>query len=333
MDDIESILCWLTIAILTICLVKNASSGTFYYGSEFLEGKVVVITGANCGIGFETALELSKRGARVILACRDEVRGLNAERSIKLAIKNADVEYMPLDLSSLASIRFFVASFKKKFECLNILVNNAGIIFVPHSLSKEGIELNFAVNYLGHFFLTLLLLPMLRASKTHSRIITVSSLMYIFGRIHLEDLNFTTRKYSSTQAYADSKLASLVTSLRLAKNIKFDNLYVSCVDPGIIFSNIGRDMWFMGSFSYQVLCRPFTWLVFKETCAGAQTIIFCACSKEVKESGGFYSECEKRVPWPIVFNESLSEKLWKKSLEMLDLSSVELDLISEHIHL
>ncbi|XP_065661063.1 retinol dehydrogenase 12 isoform X1 [Hydra vulgaris] len=332
MDDIESILCWLALIVFTACLVKKSTSGIFYNGSESLNGKVIIITGANSGIGFETALELCKRGAKVILACRDEARGLNAMHSIKLAFKCANVEYMPLDLSSYESIRGFVILFKRKHGYLNILINNAGIIFVPHMFSKEGIELNFAVNHLGHFLLTLLLLPMLKCSNTHSRIILISSLTYIFSNIQVGDLNFTSRPYNSLQAYADSKCASLATFLNLAKKFTFDDVSISCVDPGIIFSNIGRDAWFMSSFFYQVLCRPFTWLAFKGTRAGAQTSIYCACSKDVEtKKGGFYSECEQRIPWPIVFDENLCDSVWKKSFEMLDLTEVELASISEHI--
>ena len=152
-------------------------SGGVCKAQKRLDGKVAIITGANTGIGYETALEFSKRGARVILACRDKDKALKAADSIVKQSYNNKVEVEYLDLASLESVRSFAKNINSKLSQLDLLVNNAGIMMCPNWRTKDGFEMQFGVNHLGHFLLTNLLLNLLKRT-VGSRVITVSSLAH-----------------------------------------------------------------------------------------------------------------------------------------------------------
>ncbi len=154
-----------------------------------LEGKKIVITGANSGIGFETALACAAHGAHTILACRDEAKGEHAIAQLKQSHIRGEVENMKLDLSSLSSIREFSSTLLNKHGSIDGLVNNAGIMMTPYQLTADGFESQFGVNHLGHFALTGLLLPALLASP-HSRIVDVSSGAHSWGSIDFDNLMY-----------------------------------------------------------------------------------------------------------------------------------------------
>lgn len=171
-------------------------------------GRIAIVTGANSGIGFETARALAARGARVVVACRDAGKGRAAEGRIRAAHPKSDVRFEALDLGSLASLRAFAERFLAAEARLDLLINNAGVMMPPLGRTADGFELQFGTNHLGHFALTGLLLERIRATAG-ARVVSVSSLMHRVGRIDFANLN-AERSYNATLAYGQSKLANLL---------------------------------------------------------------------------------------------------------------------------
>jgi NAD(P)-dependent dehydrogenase (short-subunit alcohol dehydrogenase family) len=180
------------------------------------QGRVAVITGATGGLGYETALALAGAGARVVLTGRNPAKGEAALAHIRAAHPGADIRYDTLDLASLASIQDFAERFKRKYEALDILVNNGGVMAPPtRQVTADGFELQFGTNYLGHFALTAQLLPLLQCRR--ARVINLSSLAHRFGAaIHFVDLNWM-KSYRAFAAYGQSKLAMLMFSFELQR--------------------------------------------------------------------------------------------------------------------
>ncbi len=173
-----------------------------------LRGKTMVVTGANSGIGFHTALELGRAGAKVVVACRDETRGRKAVARMQAAAPQATFEFEPLDLADLASVRAFADRFLASGEPLDVLVNNAGVMAVPkRELTVDGFERQFGTNVLGHFALTGLLLPAL-AKSAAPRVVTISSGTAYFGCVDLGNLQGE-KRYSASFTYAQSKLGAV----------------------------------------------------------------------------------------------------------------------------
>src|SRR5262245_60975305 len=169
-------------------------------------GRTAVVTGANSGIGFETVRALAAKGARVVLACRNEERGRDAERRLRAAVPDADARFEPLDLGSLTSVRRFAEKLSADEPRLDLLVNNAGVMMTPRGKTADGFETQLGTNHFGHFALTGLLLPRILAAPK-PRVVTVSSLVHLTGRIDFDDLD-AERSYDATRAYAQSKLAN-----------------------------------------------------------------------------------------------------------------------------
>lgn len=179
------------------------------------QGRVIVVTGANSGLGYESSLALARKGGQVIMASRDEAKGQQAVEKLKSQVPNAQVEFISLDLASLSSIQTFATNFKKRFDRLDILLNNAGLMAVPFGKTKDGFELQFGVNHLGHFALTGQLLNLLLTTP-NSRVVTVSSGAHTYGRINFDDLDWKT-KYSRYDAYGQSKFANVLFAFRLQR--------------------------------------------------------------------------------------------------------------------
>jgi len=181
------------------------------------EGRVAVITGANVGLGYETALGLASKGAEVILACRNQQKAEAAMTDILSAYPNAKVHCMVIDLSSLASVRKFTEQYLSAYDRLGLLINNAGIMMPPYNLTEDGFESQLGANYLGHFALTGLLLPIIEQTE-NSRIVSLASLAHDWSDIQFDDINFT-KKYSARKAYGQSKLACLMYGYELQKRL------------------------------------------------------------------------------------------------------------------
>ncbi len=182
-----------------------------------LSGREAVVTGANSGLGFQTALELARHGARVVMACRDQGRGAQAVDRVRAAAPGAQVELGALDLAELASVRRFAAWYRERRERegLDLLVNNAGVMAIPHRRTADGFEMQLGTNHLGHFALTGLLLPLLTA-RPGARVVTVSSIAHRAGWISFGNLQ-RERRYERWTAYGQAKLANLLFAFELQR--------------------------------------------------------------------------------------------------------------------
>ncbi|HSW15328.1 MAG TPA: oxidoreductase [Solimonas sp.] len=183
-----------------------------------LDGRLAVVTGANSGLGLHTATALAGKGARVVLACRDAGKAATAMQQIRQQQPTAQLQFEALDLSDLGSVREFAQELQQRESRLDLLCNNAGVMALPLRRTREGFEMQFGTNHLGHFALTGLLLPLLQATPG-ARVVTVSSLAHHLGRIRLDDLNWQ-RGYSKWPAYAQSKLANLMFALELGRRLQ-----------------------------------------------------------------------------------------------------------------
>jgi NAD(P)-dependent dehydrogenase (short-subunit alcohol dehydrogenase family) len=207
-----------------------------------LSGRVALVTGANTGLGYETATALAGAHCRVLLACRDGARADAALARLRSAVPGADAEVVPLDLADLASVRGAAASVSERVDRLDLLINNAGVMAVPRRLTADGFEMQFGVNHLGHFALTALLSERLFATPG-SRVVSVSSLAHKVGRIDFDDLNGE-RRYIRWQRYAMSKVANLLFMDELDRRLRVAQLPVSSLaaHPGGSNTELARDV-------------------------------------------------------------------------------------------
>jgi NAD(P)-dependent dehydrogenase (short-subunit alcohol dehydrogenase family) len=208
-----------------------------------IDGKIVVITGANSGIGKETAIDLAKRGGKIYIACRDLKRGEDALAEIKEKSGSKDVHFLQLDLASLDSVREFANNFRSLESKLDILINNAGIMACPRMKTKDGFELQLGTNHLGHFLLTNLLLDLIKEAAP-SRIIVVSSILHRIGRIKKDDLN-SEKSYFKWLVYGQSKLANILFTNELSRRLEGTKVTANSLHPGVINSELSKNLdWF-----------------------------------------------------------------------------------------
>jgi retinol dehydrogenase 13 len=276
------------------------------------DNKVVIITGANTGIGKETALELAKRGAHVYMACRDMTRCEDARKEIVLESRNKNVFCRRLDLASFDSIKEFAKKFKEEQKQLHILVNNAGVMRCPRMVTNEGLELQIGVNHMGHFLLTHLLLDVLKQS-TPSRIVVVSSLAHTRGKINTEDLN-SEKSYDEGDAYSQSKLANVLYTRELAKKLEGTGVTVNALHPGVVDTELGRHMWIFNNFFTGFIMRTLLWPFIKSPRAGAQTSLYCALEPDLeKVSGRYFSDCKEKEVAEAAKDDKMGKWLWNVS--------------------
>lgn len=283
-----------------------------------LHHAVVIITGGNSGLGLEQAKVLARKGATVILAVRDTDRGYAAALAIRNAYPSATVEAMKLDLSDLESVRSFCSMFQENYKRLDILINNAGVMMPPHSLTKDGFELQFGVNHLGHFALTGLLLPVIMRTE-YARVVTVSSLANSWKgtNIYFQDLQWSTH-YDRQRAYSQSKLANILFAYELDRRWKAEGLYnlSLCAHPGWSVTNLQHHMNGIMKRIAHFLSQPAE--------MGALPILRAATDPNVK--GGEYfgpSGKNQRKGYPVqvescslTHDRMLAERLWKVSEEL-----------------
>lgn len=282
---------------------------------ERLDGKVVVITGANTGIGKETAIDLAKRGAeKIIIACRDMEKANAAVKDIIESSGNKNVVCMKLDLSDSKSIREFAEAVNKDEPKLNILINNAGVMVCPYGKTADGFEMQIGVNHLGHFLLTYFLLDLIKKSAP-ARIINVSSMAHSWGSINLEDLN-SEKHYDKNKAYAQSKLANVLFTHSLAKRIEGTGVTTYSLHPGVVQTELWRHLNGFQQFVMKVI-SPFT----KNSVQGAQTTIYCAVEPSLeKENGRYYSDCAAANCSAAAKDDNVAEQLWELSCRLLSIT-------------
>jgi len=303
-----------------------------------LSGRIYIVTGANSGAGFATSKQLAEQGARVVGACRRVEAG--KEAFADLEVIPGSVEIMELDLASLASVRRFAETFLAKYDRLDGLVNNAGVMHTPEGRTEDGFETQFGINYLGHFLLTELLLEPLKASAP-ARVVCVSSVAHagmrgVYGEIDFEDLNFDNKEYDAYQAYANSKLANVLHALYLAHRLEDTGVSAFSVHPGWIRSNlIASSGGAVGKFLQNVVMRPFAGVLGTMSWfEGAQSTLHCLLDDDApNHSGEYYSQNSILYPnkenrpggWPmpspnpLAHDTELAEKLYHVSLGLVGL--------------
>lgn len=245
-----------------------------------LTGKTAIITGSNTGIGKVCAIQMAKKGCTVILACRNEQKTKVVVDEIKAETGNENVEFIQLDLMSLASVTKFADEFKARHSQLHILLNNAGVMICPFGLSEDGIETQFATNHVAHYYLTMLLLPILEASGP-SRIVTVSSIGHRipFKKLNLESIS-DPAKYNKIVHYGKSKTCNILFTRELSKRLeaKKANVYCNTLHPGGVRSELSRHIVSPSSIFESI----YNWFLIP-TEDGALTQLYLATSPEVEE--------------------------------------------------
>ena len=279
------------------------------------KGKVVIITGANSGLGYETARVLANKNATIIVAVRNQEKGNAALEKIKLESPNADIQVMLVDLSNLESIHSFAKGFKNKFNKLDLLINNAGVMTPPYSKTKDGFELQFGTNHLGHFALTGLLIDLIKKTA-NSRIVNVSSIAHKIGKLNFEDLNWENRSYKKNRSYADSKLANLYFTKALQKrlNTQLSKVIVVSAHPGGTATELARH-----SLFYRMLNS-----IAQTSQMGALPTLYAAVAPEVKSNDYFgpsgfqeFRGYPKKVkPASHAQKDEVAERLWVVSEKM-----------------
>ncbi|GMH26435.1 hypothetical protein Nepgr_028278 [Nepenthes gracilis] len=281
-----------------------------------------VVTGGSSGIGLETSRVLALRGAHVIIAARNMEAANKSKELILKEIESARVDVLKLDLSSIKSVTEFVDDFNALNLPLNILINNAGVMFCPFELSQDGIEIQFATNHLGHFLLTNLLLEKMKntakATGIEGRIVNLSSIAHSLsyeGGIRFDNLNDETG-YSDKRAYGQSKLANILHAKELSRRLKEEgaNITVNSVHPGLIMTNL-----FKHSFLLFRIVKFFTMLMWKNVPQGAATTCYVALSPCLRgETGKYYLDCNEMPPSQLARDEALAKKLWDFSNKLIN---------------
>nr|XP_018901943.1 PREDICTED: retinol dehydrogenase 11-like [Bemisia tabaci] len=308
-----------------------------YKGEERMDGKVAIITGSNTGIGKVTALEFCKRGARVIMACRntdtckeaaDDI--LNKTKELK---DRGTVVCKYLDLSKTRTIREFAADIMRTEEKINYLINNAGVMACKWGLTADQQEMQFAVNFLGHYLLTLKLLPRIIKSAP-SRIVNVASLAHIFssGNMHYDDIQLK-KKYNPRVAYGRSKLANIWFTRELARRLtekRIKTVTTYALHPGVIATELSRHL--------DTAARPWIKKLYESRFVryfirtpeeGAQTTLHCALNaKAANETGRYYSNCHKAKPNKTARDDKRAKELWDWSWDKLKIDEGDYDPFS-----
>jgi retinol dehydrogenase 12 len=284
-----------------------------------LKNKICLITGATAGIGEVTALKLAGMGATIVGVGRNPDKCAASTERIRKATGNLNVEYLLADLSSQAQIHALAENFLQKYDRLDVLVNNAGAIFITRKETVDGIERTFALNHLGYFLLTHLLLDALKAS-TPARIVSVSSSAHYSGNMDFNDLELK-RIFQGWQAYANSKLANVLFTYELARRLEGTGVTATVLHPGWVATDFAHNN-FRGLLW---VVRPFYRLVQKLTAItpeeGADTMVYLASSSELEGVTGkyFYKRREKRS-LAVSYDVEVAKRLWEISEQMLGIA-------------
>lgn len=272
-----------------------------------MEGKTVLITGANSGIGFVTAQKLAGMGAKVILACRSQEKAEAAMSAIKTTQPEARLQFLSLDLANLKKVREAANKILESETRLDVLINNAGL-FGTRGVTQDGFEMHFATNHLGPYLFTRLLIPLLKQTAPSRIIIVSSDGHYSARKMNYDHFRGFTRSRWSFPEYATSKLCNVLFSKSLAKHVESDGISVYSLHPGIIASEIWRNF-----------PRPVRWLVTLPMISneqGAITTLHCATEiKLANETGLYYDKCRPKTPSKLARDPELAKKLWIQSAE------------------
>jgi len=278
-----------------------------------MQDKTILITGGNDGIGRATAQALAQKGATVILACRNQGKGQAAREAMQKETGNDRIDLIPLDLSDFSKIKTAADVFRKRYDKLDVLINNAAAFTSTLQKTAQGFEMQFGVNHLGHFLFTNLLLEPLKAAAT-PRVLTVSSSAHYNGKIDFGNLRGEKGNYSGWPAYSQSKLANLIFAREFAK--QHPDIVSNALHPGVVATRFGNKdtNWFI-SLAWNIMKLG---MVSPEK--GAKTSVYLASAPEAGEFTGQYfnDKQQKKRGNPLSRDEELARKLWDYSLEQTE---------------
>lgn len=278
-----------------------------------MKNRIAVVTGANSGLGLETSLKLAKLEYKVIMACRNIEKAEEAKIKLLQQEPTADLGILPLDLSSLESVRKFVSDYKSLYKNVDLLINNAGVMYTPYIKTEDGFETQIAVNYLGHFLLTALLIDIMPDSS-ESRVVSLSSLAHKMGKINFYNFN-SKINYDPQQAYNQSKLACLLFANELQRRIeqKGKKILSVAAHPGVSETNLMKNTTKLQLFMMQMIGQP--------TKQAGLPILYAATKDEI--NGGDYfgprglfetkGKVGKAKMSKLSRNSDVASRLWKKS--------------------
>ena len=280
--------------------------------NSWIRGKTCLITGANTGIGKETAKQLAALGAHIIMVCRNQEKGEKTREEIILKTKNDNIELLICDLASLKSVKDFSEEFLKNYSSLDVLINNAGVFNMKRAVTSDGYESTFGVNYLAHFYLTKLLLPLLKKSSS-SRIINLSSDIHQYFKIDLKD-PLSEKRYNGRQAYSNSKTAMILFTHKLAKELLDSGIVVNAVSPGHVNTQMTTDgfpKWFVKISSF--ILRGQT------PEQGAKTSVYVASTNDLADvTGKYFIKCKEKETAKMTQDMRNQDYLWTLSEKLIE---------------
>lgn len=273
-----------------------------------MEGKTVVITGATSGIGFETAMELAGKGARIVGLGRSDAAGERLLNQLNALNNNAVHAFYKVDLSSQDSIRSVAKELNSDLEKIDVLINNAAGVFSKYTESVEGIEMQWATNHIAYFLLSNLVLEKVKASPS-GRIVNVSSKAHLRGDINWDNPELK-GEYNVTDAYAQSKLSNVLFTRALARRLEGSGVTANCLHPGLVKTRIGN--------KHSNPIHGFLWSIITffgiSRKDGAETSVYLASSPEVEgKTGDYYDKCQIAEVHPLANDQDAQERLWKLS--------------------
>jgi len=276
-----------------------------------MKGKNCIVTGGNSGIGFETALAIAKEGANLVVVSRNPAKGKDAVERIKKETGNEKVDLQVIDLSSQKSIREGAEAISKKWDHLDVLVNNAGTWYSKRLFTEDGIETQFAVNHLAYFLFTHELLPLLR-NAPEARVVNVASDSHFQGKMHFDDLSLG-KKYHGLRAYAQSKLGNVLFTYEFDRKKPNENISIYAVQPGLVKTDIGLKH----TFSIHGLVWKIRRMGGVSPAEGAATSIYLATSPDAAgQSGKYWDKCKPKSSSKRSYDKEDAARLWKISCDL-----------------
>ena len=285
-----------------------------------LRGTVAVVTGASTGLGSETARALAARGAQVVLGVRDQAKGESAMAAIRHTVSDAALDIALLDLASLVSVRSFASQLLHRYERIDVLINNAGVMYSPLERTVEGFELQFGTNHLGHFLLTNLLVPALVVAAP-SRVVNLSSGGHRSSDIVWDDPNYEHRPYDKFESYGQSKTANILFTVELDRRLAGRGVRSYAVHPGMIVTELGRhmtrdDMKELRARAAQGATGGLP--AYKSIQAGAATTVWAATAPELSDNGGVYlADCQISAAEEWATDRQSAARLWTMSEDLV----------------
>jgi NAD(P)-dependent dehydrogenase (short-subunit alcohol dehydrogenase family) len=291
-----------------------------------LAGKLAVVTGASTGLGLETSRILAQQGATVLMVARNAQKLEAALATIRQAIPTARLEAVLMDLADLESVRAAAATIVQDHPGIDLLVNNAGVMFCPLGHTEQGFEMQFGTNHMGHFLFTCLLVPAL-LEQAPGRVVVLSSGAHKMAPVNLEDPNYTQREYNKWLAYGESKTANVLFAVALDARLKGRGVRTFAVHPGIIITELGRHMSPEDMEQMMAMAPKGEEIKFKSIPQGAATSVWAATSEDLSGRGGIYLEnCQIADPAvagvdggveSYALDADTAERLWASSEEMV----------------